>query len=370
MAPRGGEHARNVRGEMLPVAVHRDDRIETELARLAETIAQTLALAQRCLVADQRDRKVGDALARRVGGTVVDHDHVRADRQHRFDHAADRALFVERGNHDRDAMRIGRAHGVTSTMSAGAGTGGNQDVHAALFRQCEQKRKCLRRGRIAGERGEGFGHGVQVVRRRRVAQLQLRERTLGALAPSTNAAANGEVLRATSASGPREAMSYATSSTGAPSACTWSAASSSPAANVAARGADRGRGGVAVRRDGPVAGRRVVHGIVEADRRELARIRGERLAHRVGNREVAVRRCEHAGQRRGIAPGHRAGLSRGFAGDQHRLRRAASFGGRQRRRRSALRRPRHRKARRRTRARPPASPQCPAPRGRCLRSRR
>ena len=60
-------------------------------------------------------------------------------------------------------------------------------------------------------------------------------------------------------------------------------------------------------RDAPVAGRCVVHGVVEARRRQLAIVARQRLADRVAILAVAARRAEHGRERRGVASarGHR-----------------------------------------------------------------
>ncbi|OMP13390.1 hypothetical protein COLO4_01772 [Corchorus olitorius] len=56
-----------------------------------------------------------------------------------------------------------------------------------------------------------------------------------------------------------------------------------------------------VRGDAPVAGRRVVHGVVEARRRQFAIVASQRLADGVAVVAVAARRAEDRGQRGGIA---------------------------------------------------------------------
>ena len=87
--------------------------------------------------------------------------------------------------------------------------------------------------------------------------------------------------------------------------------------------------------DGPVAHRRVVHRVVELDRRQQLRIARERAAHVVVDAEVAVRRGEHAGQVGGVAAraGDRGG--RDLERQRHRVGRAAPLGRRQHLRRRA-----------------------------------
>ena len=82
---------------------------------------------------------------------------------------------------------------------------------------------------------------------------------------------------------------------------TWVSASSRPAPKLPHRrrtapGRGHGAGG-----DAPVAGRGVVHRVVEAGRRDLAVVGRQRLAERVAIVAVAAGRGEHRGQLPGIA---------------------------------------------------------------------
>ncbi len=141
---------------MLAIAiVHRDDGIEAERARAPETIAQSLAFAERCFVADQRDRQIGHVFDRRIRGTVIDDDHVRTQREHGFDYAADRALFVERGNDDHDATRIARAP-RSIHLDAQRRFRPGCDAHARRFKPAErdEQRHHLRGHRVARKRRE------------------------------------------------------------------------------------------------------------------------------------------------------------------------------------------------------------------------
>ena len=91
----------------------------------------------------------------------------------------------------------------------------------------------------------------------------------------------------------------------------------------------RGRGGVMACEAGggllrsgcdrPVAGRRIVHGVVELRRRHRL-IRGQRLQYRMHDGTITVRRGEHAGNRARRDPGHFAGL---LSDDQRQPRRLA-----------------------------------------------
>src|SRR5690606_34547544 len=58
----------------------------------------------------------------------------------------------------------------------------------------------------------------------------------------------------------------------------------------------RTRGTLATGADGPVAGRGVVHGVVEAGGRKRQRRGGQRIADVVGNAKVAVGGGKHRGQ--------------------------------------------------------------------------
>src|SRR5690242_776795 len=217
---------------MLAIAIHRDHRIESERACAAETIAQALTFAERSLVTDQRDRQIRHVLYRRVRGTIVDDDHVRAYREHGCNDTADRALFVERRNHDCDAARIGRAHGVTSMRRAVSAP--DAMVTCVVSRRpsaTSSGNDCAAIGlpiSDASDVGASFDadDGFVVCSDNRASECGLR------VGLSTNATANGSALGATSASGPRAAMSYALSSTVSSSACAWIAASSKPAAKL------------------------------------------------------------------------------------------------------------------------------------------
>src|SRR5690606_35001090 len=100
------DHARDVAGLVLAVAVHGQHRARALAQRLAEAVAERGALAHGPRVAQQRDRQVRELGHGVVVGAVVHHDHPGALRERALDHAADAQRFVEGGDHHGDLGRF------------------------------------------------------------------------------------------------------------------------------------------------------------------------------------------------------------------------------------------------------------------------
>src|SRR5690606_21739888 len=110
IAPGRVEHSRDVRGRMLPVAVHGQYAGDALPERLGEPVAQAGALAEALGVAQQRDRQVPDLLDRVVVGTIVDDDDVAAFGQRALHDLPDAQGFVQCGDHHRDGVTIHARH--------------------------------------------------------------------------------------------------------------------------------------------------------------------------------------------------------------------------------------------------------------------
>ena len=107
------EDRRDVGRQVLSVAVHRDDVVETLTQRLAKAAAQGLALAASCRVADQGDGQLTHDPGRAVVRAVVDDDHRQAQLQGFSNHATDGTFLIEAGNQDAAAI-TGGVHGAAS----------------------------------------------------------------------------------------------------------------------------------------------------------------------------------------------------------------------------------------------------------------
>lgn len=104
---------------------------------------------------------------------------------------------------------------------------------------------------------------------------------------------------------------------------------------AAQAGAHRGGRGHRPGTDGPIASRGVMHRVMELGRRDRQRVAGQRGAHVVGDRQVAVRGGKDRRQAGRVAAGGGAGRQRGFQRHRNGVRRTAAFVGRQQLRRRA-----------------------------------
>ena len=377
MAVGGIEQPRDVVGAVLAVAVHGQHRRRALRQRRAEAVAQRSALAHALLRGAARS-PAGRRCSASVSSsepssiTITWSQWRSAPSTTSRMRSASLSAGITAATFPRwsiSCMSCRVASGIGNLHPQRAAAAGVQAGQIMARSQCLEQRQ-HRRHRVAGGQAR-----QRTVRRRRIgvdqraAQATVECRR-GPCASRSTAPARRRAGLCCARRSPADPPTARRRRPAAPPArrrAVAPAPRSVPAAKVASKLLTAVVGCDAAGADRPVAGRGVVHGIVESRRRHRGRIVRQGRAHVVGDGQVAVHRGEHRRQRRRIASRRGACGQRDLERDGDRIRRAAAFVRRkQLRRRDASARPRAtRRCATKSRAAPTTAAR--APRIRCLR---